>query len=191
MKGFLKKPVSLLLLLIATTAHSAYAQSSKLSEQVSLVAVKEALNQKQAKTAEQEIKQLTLAWMKGWSAQSKPFTAEELRPLYAQGDGEILVVDDFEGGAVVIRSFKEYQRKWVPVMRQFSYWAIQPKGEIQVLLSGDLAVSTFVWVAQARLKDGTVLQPAPSQHGTLVWRKRNNRWQVVHEHLTRAQPDNQ
>ena len=190
MKVFLKKPVSLLLLLVTTIAYSGYAQSSKLSEQVLSVTVKEALNQKQAKTAQQEIKQLTLAWMKGWSPQSKPFTAEELRPLYARGDGEILVVDDFEGRAVVIRSFEEYQRKWVPVMRRFSYWAIQPKGEIQVLLSGDLAVSTFTWVAQARLKGGNVLQPAPSQHGTLVWQKREERWQIEHEHLTRARPEN-
>jgi ketosteroid isomerase-like protein len=128
--------------------------------------------------------------MKGWSPQGKPFTADELRPLYAQGDGEILVVDDFEGGAVVLQNFAEYQRKWVPVMRQFSYWAIQPKGEIQVLWSGDLAVSTFTWVAQARLKDGTVLQPAPSQHATLVWQKRDGRWSIVNEHLTRARPEN-
>jgi len=47
----------------------------------------------------------------------------------------------------------------------------------------NLKVSTFTWVAQARLKDGKELQPAPSQHGTLVW-------QILHEHPTRARPEN-
>ena len=139
---------------------------------------------------EQEIKRLTIAWIQGWSPKTQLFTAEELRPLYAQEPGEILVIDDFEGGAVVLHSFDEYQREWVTVMQQFSYWAIQPKGEIQVQVSGDLAVSMFTWIAEARLKNGAELQPAPSQHGTLVWRKRNDHWQIVHEHLTRARPDN-
>lgn len=58
MKVFVKKPVSLLLLLVTTIAYSGYAQSTTAKEQVSSVAVAEALNHKQAKTAEQEIKQV-------------------------------------------------------------------------------------------------------------------------------------
>lgn len=71
-------------------------------------------------------------------------------------------------------------------MQGFSYWAIEPEGDIAVTVSGDLAVSTFTWLGTGRLHDGE--QVKMRQHGTLIWRCRAGIWQIVHEHLTVGEP---
>jgi ketosteroid isomerase-like protein len=138
-------------------------------------------------TDEQTIRQLTQQWFEAWSFKDQSFTADELRPLY--GTGEILVFDNFDGGVVVLNSFQEYQDTWVPVMRDFSSWEIQPEGDINVRVSGDLAVTTFTWVGNGQLQDGKPIQMR--QHGTLVWQRNANTWQIVHEHLTVGNPPQQ
>jgi ketosteroid isomerase-like protein len=131
---------------------------------------------------EATIDQLTNQWFEGWSTRDTPFTGEQLRSLYAQGDREILVFDNFNGGVVVIRSFSDYLNTWIPVMQDFSYWAIAPESEVEVKASGDLATSTFTWSGEGKLRDGTPVKMR--QHGTLVWQRRAGQWQIVHEHLT-------
>ncbi len=135
---------------------------------------------------EATIHQLTEEWFEGWSPREAQFTGEQLRPLYAQGDGEILVFDNINGSVVVIRSFRDYLNTWVPMMQGFSYWAIEPEGNIAVTVSGDLAVSTFTGLGTASLHNGEQFQMR--QYGTLIWRCRAGTWQIVHEHLTVGDP---
>lgn len=135
-----------------------------------------------AKNYEATIRQLTEQWIKGWSPGAEKFDTEKLRPLFAQGDGELLVFDDIGDRVAVLHSWDEYRQTWEPFMQEFAYWAIQPEGEIQVLVDGEIAVTTFIWVGKGRYKDGREI--TPRQHATHVWRKRAGRWVIVHEHLT-------
>lgn len=133
------------------------------------------------------LRQLIDQWIAGWSPGDAPYTGERLKPLFAAGDDAIHVVDDFEGGAIVLRSIDEYLEKWVPVMQgSFSYWSIALIEEPVIRVDGDLAVTTLQFQAQGKLKDGTPIEPAPGQHGTHVWERVNDGWRIVHEHLTNA-----
>lgn len=71
-------------------------------------------------------------------------------------------------------------------MADFAYWAIAPEGEIDVTAGRDLAVSTFTWVGTGRLESGEPVNMR--QHGTLVWKRDGENWQIVHEHLTIGDP---
>lgn len=133
------------------------------------------------------LRQLIDEWVAGWSPMDKPYMGDRLRPLFAAGDNAIHVVDDFEGGAVVLKSIDQYLAKWVSVMRDaFSYWSIALVAEPVIRVDGNLAVTTLQFQAQARLKDGTLIEPAPGQHGTHVWQRIDGTWRIVREHLTNA-----
>ena len=123
-------------------------------------------------------------WLAAWSPGSSPWTGAELEGVFATGENAVHVVDDFEGGAVVLRSYDEYVAKWRPVMKSFRYWSIALAEEPTFRASGDLAVVTFRFQANAELADGTKLDPAPGQHGTHVWERIAGEWRLVHEHLT-------
>ena len=134
---------------------------------------------------EATIKQLTLSWIEGWSPGAEPFDTSKLQPLYAQGEGAILVYDDIGEEVAVIRSWNDYARRWQPFMQQFAYWSIEPEGEIEITAASEnMAVSNFVWVGEARYQDGREI--TPKQYATLVWQKQDGNWVIVHEHLTAA-----
>ena len=131
------------------------------------------------------IEQLTLDWIDGWSPGAKPFDTSALQPLYAQGENALLVYDDIGEEVAVIRSWDEYAQTWQPFMEQFAYWSIQPEGEIEITAaSEDMVVSNFVYIGEARDRDGKKI--TPKQYATLVWQKQDGNWVIVHEHLTSA-----
>lgn len=139
-----------------------------------------------ADQAETEIRAQLDRWFAAWSPGDRPFDADALRPLFA--DGEIHVVDDFGDRVVMIDSFDVYDATWTPVMTDFAEWRIRPVGRPVVHVSGDLGAVTFVFVGSGQTKDGN--QVAVAQHGTQIWRKRGSAWVIVHEHLTSDQPEN-
>lgn len=143
----------------------------------------------QTRTAKDEaqIRELTKKWFAVWSVKDKSFTGQGFEQVFATGENEILVFDNFKGGVVTLRSLRDYIATWVPVMQStFSYWEINPEGVIDVTVDRDLAVSTFTWVSNGRFKDG---KPARiRQHATHVWRRMNGQWRLVHEHLTVGNP---
>lgn len=106
--------------------------------------------------------------------------------VFATQPNQILVFDNVKGSVVVLRSLKEYIDTWVPFMQAFSYWEINPEGDIEITVDGNLAVSTFTWVSNGRFKDGNVARIR--QHCTHVWRRISNQWRLVHEHLTVGNP---
>ena len=131
-----------------------------------------------------EIRQLTEQWRKIWSPQDKPFTGEGFENIFAVGENEILVFDNFDNSVVVLHSLQEYLDTWIPVMQNFSYWSIQLGDSLTISVDGDLAVTTFSWVGGGKTKDGQEVKT--KQYGTHTWKRLNNEWRLVHEHLTVA-----
>ena len=136
----------------------------------------------QRSDVETQIRQLTQKWIDGWSPGEQPFDVSELQPLYAKGEGAILVYDDIGEEVAVIRSWKAYADRWQPFMQQFAYWSIAPEGKIEITATENMAISNFVWVGEARYQDGREI--TPKQYATLVWQKQDGNWAIVHEHLT-------
>jgi len=125
-------------------------------------------------------------WFEGWSPARKPYTADVLRHVFAEGP--IDVVDDFGDSVRRMSSFQEYAETWIPIMAVFGEWAIRPVGTPVVHLNGDLAVTTLTFVGGGTMNSGEAVKIA--QHGTHIWRKIAGEWRIVHEHLTTDKVEN-
>jgi ketosteroid isomerase-like protein len=136
----------------------------------------------QQKQDRQDIQYLTQQWVNLWSPKERPFTGEGFENIFATGENEILVFDNFDNSVVVLHSVQEYLDTWVPAMQQFAYWEIAIEDNLNITLNDDLAVTTFSFTGGGRSKDGQDYKLR--QHGTHVWQRINDRWRLVHEHLT-------
>ncbi|NER78471.1 MAG: nuclear transport factor 2 family protein [Leptolyngbya sp. SIO1D8] len=130
----------------------------------------------------QQIQQFTQQWVNLWSPKDKQFTGDGFEQIFATGENEIVVFDNFDGSVVVLHSLQEYLNTWVPVMEQFVYWEIALEDNLEISLNGDLAVTTFSFAGGGRSKDGQAFKAR--QYGTHVWKRIQNQWRIVHEHLT-------
>lgn len=135
---------------------------------------------------ETDIRKQLDRWFAAWSPGRKGFDVEALRPLFFAG--EIHVVDDFGDRVVTIASFDDYAATWGPVMAGFADWAIRPAGRPDVQVSGDLAAVTFAFIGEGHSHASEAVKIA--QHGTQVWRRLEDDWVIVHEHLTSDKPEN-
>lgn len=129
-----------------------------------------------------KIRALTEQWRETWSPQEQPFTGKGFENIFATRENEILVFDNFDNGVVVLHSLTEYLDTWIPVMKNFSYWEIQLEDNLTIAVDGDLAVTTFSWAGGGKTKDGQEVKAR--QYGTHTWKRLNNEWRLVHEHLT-------
>lgn len=131
-----------------------------------------------------KIRELTEQWRKTWSPKDRPFTGEGFDSIFAVGENKILVFDNFDNSVVVLHSLTEYLDTWIPVMQNFSYWEIQLEDNLTISVDGDLAVTTFSWVGGGKTREGHEVKAR--QYGTHTWKRLNNEWRLVHEHLTVA-----
>ena len=166
---------------IANTNKPRIQQSQPVSE-LNQIKKMDTTMQQQTSTDISLNRELTQKWVNFWSPKNKPFTGEGLEKIFATGENEILVFDNFDSGIVVLRSLQEYLNTWVPVMQNFSYWEIKLEDNLEISVDGDLAVTTFSWVGGGKTKDGQEIKAR--QYGTHTWKRLNGEWRLVHEHLT-------
>ena len=131
---------------------------------------------------EAKIRELTEQWKTLWSPQDNLFTGKGFENIFATGENEILVFDNFDNGVVVLHSLQEYLDTWIPVMQNFSYWEIELEDNLTISIEGNLAVTTFSWVGGGKTKDGQEVKAR--QYGTHTWKRLDGEWRLVHEHLT-------
>ena len=81
---------------------------------------------------EAKIYELTEQWRTIWSPQNKSFTGKGFENIFAAGENEILVFDNFNNSVVVLHSLQEYLDTWIPVMQNFSYWEIQLEDNLNI-----------------------------------------------------------
>ena len=133
-------------------------------------------------TDKAKIQELTEQWRNIWSPKDKPFTGDGFENIFATGENEILVFDNFDNRVVVLHSLQEYLDIWIPVMENFSYWSIQLEDNLNISIDGNLAVTTFSWIGGGKTKEGQEIEAR--QYGTHTWKRLNGEWRLVHEHLT-------
>ncbi|MEM9482655.1 MAG: nuclear transport factor 2 family protein [Cyanobacteria bacterium P01_F01_bin.116] len=129
---------------------------------------------------EAQIRQLTSQWFATWSPGPNPMDWDAMGELFAQS--ELLVFDDAGGRVVVLTSWDDYRATWEPFMAQFSEWQIEPEGDIQVRVAGDLATTVFTLTGGGIDQEGNAI--SFRQRGTHIWQRTGDRWAIVHEHLT-------
>lgn len=83
---------------------------------------------------------------------------------------------------MVLESWADYRTTWEPFMEQFSEWQVAPEGKVWVIVDGDLATTTFTLVGGGIDQEGNTVKFR--QRGTHVWQRIDDRWVIIHEHLT-------
>lgn len=131
---------------------------------------------------EAEIRQLTAQWFATWSPGRGSVDWDAMGELFVQEPGELLVFDDAGGSVVVLTSWEDYRATWEPFMAQFTEWQIEPEGEVQVMVDGDLATVVFTLTGGGVDQEGNAVEFR--QRATHIWRRIDGRWFIVHEHLT-------
>lgn len=126
--------------------------------------------------------QLTQQWFDLWSPGKEPMDWDAMSQLFTQAPGKLLVFDDAGGKVVVLESWADYRNTWEPFMAQFKQWQVAPEGEVRVIVDGNLATTTFTLAGGGVDQEGNTVQFR--QRGTHVWQRIDNRWVIVHEHLT-------
>ena len=111
-----------------------------------------------------EIRRLTEKWINIWSPKDKPFTGEGFEEIFATGNNEILVFDNFQNEVVVLNSLEEYLDAWKPLIESFSYWNVDLEDNWEISIDGNLAVTTFTWIGGGKTKDGQEVKA--KQYGT-------------------------
>lgn len=129
---------------------------------------------------ETQIRQLTAQWFAVWSPGRNPMDWNAMGELFAQS--ELLVFDDAGGRVVVLTSWDDYRTTWEPFMAQFSEWQIEPEGDIQIRVDGNLATTVFTLTGGGVDQEGNAI--SFRQRGTHIWQRTGERWEIVHEHLT-------
>ncbi len=131
---------------------------------------------------ESELRALIDRWVEGWSPRDSRWTGETLRPLYAQGNQAITVFDNVAGDVVELASFDAYAAQWEPMMAPMRGWSIALERPADVTVEGDLALVSFVFAGgeDPAYSDASRLR----QFGTHVYRRTNDGWKIIHEHLT-------
>lgn len=66
-------------------------------------------------------------------------------------------------------------------VNSFSYWNVNLENCWEISINGDLAVKTSL-IGGGKTKDGREVKAR--QHGTYTWKRLNDEWRLVHEHLT-------
>ncbi|MDJ0705978.1 MAG: nuclear transport factor 2 family protein [Leptolyngbyaceae cyanobacterium MO_188.B28] len=129
-----------------------------------------------------QIRQLTAQWFAAWSPGGGSMDWDSMGRLFVQEPNQLLVFDDAGDTVAVLNSWEDYRTTWEPFMGQLAEWRIEPEGEIRVMVEGDLATTVFTLTGGGVDQENNTIKFR--QHGTHIWRRIEDRWAIVHEHLT-------
>lgn len=128
---------------------------------------------------EEAIRQSLQEWRQLYSYGDKKFSFKGYEHLYINTD-ELLAYDNFSPDTQT-NGWKAYVALWEPLINAKFTGQVTTHFEVQrVETSGELGWSAIMQWFHAKA-DGKVFYS--SQYGTHVWRKVNDRWRIVHEHL--------
>jgi ketosteroid isomerase-like protein len=123
------------------------------------------------------------AWTEVWSpnADVKNFSAERLSRVYnTQG---IVSFDTNSPGSTIMNGWKAFRDTWVPYMKEAGFWETLSVKLIKAETIGDLAYTVITFTASAQ-PERTADRKIYENHATLIWKRLNGEWKVVHEHVS-------
>jgi ketosteroid isomerase-like protein len=160
-----------------------YSANLSLNEQALASPLAQERLEKQEVLSRAEVDARARAWIEqGWThpTHGAPFDFErQLSSFYEQGP-DLLLHDNADPAMRVVVSAADYASIWnelIPPLRSLNNRLL---AEPDILVSGDLAVSTLRFESRFELADGSVRQ-VPTL-ATLVWRRTGDGWRIIREH---------
>ena len=127
-------------------------------------------------------------WQQLFSPESEPYRLTGYEDLYASGPNELLTYDNYAESNSRWLDFERYRQIWEREISQNFPGFVMYQIEVdRIEVSGDLAWTAFTWFGQVSTAAGLVW---PAQHATHAWKRINESWCIVHEHLTSGVKEN-
>lgn len=123
------------------------------------------------------------AWTEVWSpnADIKNFNAERLSRVY--DTQSIVSFDTNSPASTIMNGWKVYCDTWVPYIKNAGFWETLSVKIIKAETVGDLAYTAITFTASGQ-PQGTPDRKIYENHATLIWKRSNGAWKVVHEHIS-------
>lgn len=116
-----------------------------------------------------------------WSVTEKPYKIKKIEHLYAHTD-DLLAFDLMSPEKTVIKGWENYKAIWEPAMQNFNTWTITQVSDVEITVDENMALTTLIFAGEGQLNDKT---PVNGEfHSTLIWKKMNNGWKIIHEHVS-------
>lgn len=132
---------------------------------------------------EQLILERVKQWELAWNLGNEPFSMNRFGDLYVQ-DQSLLAYDlTSPQTPSILRGYQHYVETWEPFMQGFSPWNIKLNDDLIIHAGDRVSVATFTWKIWGIAK-GDSQTTAADLHATLVFENRNEKWQIVHEHIS-------
>jgi ketosteroid isomerase-like protein len=129
-----------------------------------------------------KIRKQIVQWQQLFSPGEEQYSLNGYEHLYSQRDNELLIYDNYADKDTRWTGFDRYREIWEREINSNFPGFMMYRIEIdRIETSGDLAWSALTWWGSV-VKDGKSFYPA--QHATHIWRKVDDEWRIIHEHLT-------
>jgi ketosteroid isomerase-like protein len=122
-------------------------------------------------------------WSDVWSPKADVAKFDEKRLARVYDTKAILAFDTNSPASTIMNGWKAYSETWVPYMKGAGFWETVKVDVIKSDVVGDFAYTALTYTASAQ-PEGTANREIYTNHATLVWKKSENSWKVVHEHIS-------
>jgi ketosteroid isomerase-like protein len=132
---------------------------------------------------EQVIFDAVKQWESAWNLCHDSFSMNRFGELYVR-DERLLAYDlTSPETPSIIRGYQQYAAVWEPFMQSFSPWNIKINDDLSIRTSDHIAVATFTWKIWGTAKADNQ-EITGNLHATLVFERIDEKWQIVHEHIS-------
>lgn len=135
-----------------------------------------------------QIRDRIAQWQQLFSAGDRQYSLDGYEHLFSQKNNELLIYDNYAEKDTRWVGFDKYREIWErEINGNFPGYVMYRIEVDRIEVSGNLAWSACTWWGSV-VKDGKTLYPA--QHATHIWKKTDEEWAIVHEHLTSGVKEN-
>ncbi|WP_299631986.1 nuclear transport factor 2 family protein [uncultured Roseobacter sp.] len=145
------------------------------------------LGQAQDTPDDAQLRQLTGAWVAGWSTSpDAPFSIDQIADLYVQD--ERLFSYDFGRPHNGVEGWEAASRYYEGFMALPAEWTLVPADDMRVTVRGDIAWTTVSLSGSGAMPNGDPIA-FPEARVTLIFEKQEDgAWRIIHEHGSSAVP---
>lgn len=141
----------------------------------------------QDQSDDQELRELTQAWVAGWrTSPEAPFAIEQIADLYVQD--ERLFSYDFGRPHNGVQGWETASQYYAGFMAIPAKWKLEAADDMRVTVRGDVAWTTVSLSGVGSMPNGDPIT-FPEARVTLIFEQQSDgAWKIIHEHGSSAVP---
>jgi ketosteroid isomerase-like protein len=122
-------------------------------------------------------------WSDVWNPKGEVASFDQDRLARVYDTSAIVAFDTNSPASTILSGWKTYSDTWVPYMKGAGFWETVSVNVVKTEVVGDFGYSAITYTASAQ-PEGTANREVYTNHATLIWKKSDNGWKIVHEHIS-------